>query len=73
MVHMNITVPEDVVKDLAHIKNKSRFITETLRERFSKERKKAMDRLLQESYKKSAQEDKVIAKEWDGLSADGIE
>lgn len=73
MVHINITGPEDVVKELAHIKNKSRFITETLREKFAKERKKEMDRKLQEAYKQSAQEDKTLAKEWDGVLADGVE
>ena len=73
MVRMNITVPEDIIKELRHIRNKSSFITETLREKFKVERIKSLDRLLQESYKKSAKEDAAIVKDWDLASGDGID
>lgn len=73
MVRMNITVPEDVVKDLRRIKNKSRYIAVALREKFKIEKKKEMDRILIKAYKAVAKEDAALAKEWDATVGDGIE
>ena len=73
MVRMNITMPEDIVKELRRVKNKSGFIAQTLREKFLVERKKATERLLEESYKKSAREDAALMKDWDVVSGDGVE
>ena len=70
MVRMNITIPDDVSKELRRVKNKSRFIAQTLREKFIIEQKKAMEKKLEESYKKSAQEDSTLVKDWDGVSGD---
>lgn len=56
MAHINITVPENAVKV----------------RRFAGKGKKGMDRLLQDAYKKSVQEDKVVAKEWGAVSLDGL-
>jgi hypothetical protein len=73
MVRMNITVPEDVVKDLRRIRNKSRYIAVALREKFKMEKKKEMDRILIKAYKAVAKEDAALAKEWDVTVGDGIE
>ena len=72
MVRMNITVPDDVGKELGRIKNKSRFIAQTLRERFMLKRRKATESLLEKSYKKVAQEDGLLVREWDSVASDGI-
>lgn len=73
MVRMNITIPDDVSKELKRFKNKSRFIAETLREKFISQYKNAMDKKLEESYKKSAHEDALLVKEWDVVTGDQID
>ncbi len=73
MVRMNITIPDDVSKELRHVKNKSRFIAQTLREKFVTEYKKAMEKKLEESYRKSAQEDSMLVKDWDAAAGDQID
>ncbi len=73
MVRLNITVPDDVGKELRRIKNKSRFIAQTLREKFIHERKKHTEKILENAYKKSSKEDTIVAKEWDSTINDGIE
>ena len=70
MVRMNITIPDDVSRELRHVKNKSRFIAETLREKFITEYKNMIDKKLEESYKKSVQEDLMLVKDWDIASGD---
>jgi predicted CopG family antitoxin len=70
---MNITMPEDVVKDLKRVKNKSRYIADALREKFQVEKKKALERVLTESYRRAAKEDALLAKELDVAAGDGIE
>ena len=69
---MNITVPDDIGKELGRIKNKSRFIAQTLREKFMAERKKSTDSLLENAYKKAATEDRDLVQDWNGVSGDGI-
>ena len=73
MVRMNITIPDDVSKELGNVKNKSRFIAQTLREKFITERKIAIEKKLEESYKKSSQEDSMLIKDWDVVSGDQID
>lgn len=74
MVRMNITIPDDVAKELGHLKNKSRFIAEAVRDRFRREQKRRREALLIEGYKKMADEDKNIGEEWDKEAlADGWE
>jgi hypothetical protein len=73
MVRMNITIPDDVSKELQCVKNKSRFIAQILREKFITERKNMMDKKLEESYKKAAQEDSALVKDWDIVSGDMVD
>ena len=73
MIRLNITIPDDVGKQLSRIKNKSHFIAVTLRERFLAERRKATEDLLEQAYKKAAKEDKVLVEALDGASGDGID
>jgi hypothetical protein len=73
MIRLNITMPEDLVKDLKRIKNKSRYIADALREKFKAERKMDMERTLTEAYKKAAKEDAHFMEEWDGTAGDALE
>jgi len=45
----------------------------TIKERFIMEHKNAMDQKLKEAYKKSAQEDAVLVKDWDVVSGDRVD
>ncbi len=73
MVRMNITLPDDVGKELKRIRNKSGFIAATLRERFILERKHQMAVILDKAYQKAALEDKALVRELDNSAADGID
>ncbi len=70
MVRLNITLPDDLAKDLENVNNKSKFIAETLRERFKKDKKQIMLKQLKDAYQKSAKEDQLVAKEWDNTFGD---
>ncbi len=73
MVRMNITIPDEVAKELRRVKNKSRFIAETLRDKFKAEKRKKMEKILVEGYKQSAKEDQKINKEWEQISLESWE
>ena len=73
MVHMNISLPNDLARDLKRMKNKRRLITEALRERVRLESKKVLKKLLIEGYKKSVIEDRELNKDWDTTTGDGID
>ena len=73
MVRMNITLPDDVGKELKRVKNKSRFIAITLRERFVLDRKNQMAVILEKAYQKAAVEDKALVSQLDISAADGID
>ena len=61
-------MPEDLVKNLKHIQNKSRFIAQALREKFQREEKKRLEILLIEGYKKVSAEDKAVSREWEKIT-----
>lgn len=64
MVRLNITLPDDLGKELKKVSNKSRFISQVLREKLEKERKQRLDKLLIEGYQHIREEDKILNKEW---------
>ncbi|RLA92761.1 MAG: hypothetical protein DRG25_05745 [Deltaproteobacteria bacterium] len=68
MKRLNITLPEEIEQCLKTIPNKSRFIAEALKEKFERERKKKLDALLIEGYKKTKEEDKKLNKEWEKIT-----
>lgn len=73
MIRMNITMPEDVLKKLEKVKNKSRYIAEAVREKmYQDEMKKLKDELI-EGYKAVREEDKTVTEDWSGTIGDGIE
>ena len=72
MVRLNITIPERLSEKLNHVRNKNRFVSQALREKFQKEEKRKSDRLLIEGYKNSSIEDKSINEDWEkGTLNDG--
>ena len=73
MVQMNISLPNDLARDLKRMKNRRRLITEALRERVHLERKKELKKLLVEGYKKSVEEDRELNKDWDAVTGDGLD
>lgn len=65
MVRLNITMPEEVAEQLQRISNKSQFIAQAVREKFSREKRRDLERLLTEGYQKSAQEDINMSGDWE--------
>ena len=65
MVRLNITMPDDLAKQLTHVRNKSGFIAQALREKLQKEKKEKLEHLLIEGYKESREEDVGINREWE--------
>lgn len=71
MKRLNITIPDDLIKDLETIPNKSRFISDALKEKLEREKKKKLEELLIEGYKETKKEDKNLNKEWGAITIEG--
>ena len=65
MVRLNITLPDDLGKELRKVSNKSRFISQVLREKLEREKRQRLDKLLIEGYQDIREEDKALNKEWE--------
>jgi predicted transcriptional regulator len=65
MTRLNITLSDEIAKQLAEKRNKSRFIAEALEEKFEREKRKKIERLLREGYKASSKEDKKLDVDWE--------
>ena len=68
MIRLNITLPDEIAKRLSKEGNKSRLIADALREKFAREKKKELDRLMLEGYKTSCQQDRKLISEWEKIS-----
>jgi len=73
MIRLNITLPEELVEQLKHEQNKSRFITEALREKINRDKKKETERLMKEGYRTSSDDDKKLNVDWEKASLEGWE
>ena len=71
MKRLNITVPEELAKELDKIPNKSKFISETLQKELKALKLKKLNSLLIESYKKANDEDHLINTEWENITLEG--
>jgi len=71
MKRLNITLPEELCKELETVPNKSSLIAEALKEKMERERKKKLDELLIEGYKAAKAEDKKLNKEWEKITLEG--
>lgn len=63
MVRLNITLPDDLGKELKKVSNKSRFISQVLRGKLEIEKRQRLDKLLIEGCQDIRKEDKVLSKE----------
>ncbi len=68
MKRLNITIPEELAKELENIPNKSKFISEVLQKELKELKLKKMDSLLIEGYKKTSDEDQLIDTEWEDIT-----
>lgn len=65
MKRLNITLPEDLGRELEVVPNKSRFIALALREKLEREKRQKTDRLLIEGYQTTKVEDSLVIKVWE--------
>ncbi|MGR3179146.1 MAG: hypothetical protein ACUZ8E_13930 [Candidatus Anammoxibacter sp.] len=73
MKRLNITLPDELCLKLKALPNKSRFIAETLNDKFDKEEQQMLDDLLIEGYKSSNKDDNKLNKEWENITLEGWE
>ena len=74
MVRMNITIPEDLARQLDQLvdsRKKSRFITETLKERVKKIEKDKLQKMLEEGYKRRKEESLSISRDFESIDLKG--
>ncbi|MCG2710118.1 MAG: hypothetical protein L6246_07385 [Thermodesulfovibrionales bacterium] len=70
---LNITLPEDAVKILSDVRNKSAYIAEAIRQKKMIEEKEKLKKKLESAYKLAAQEDYETYKDWEDTIQDGLE
>ncbi len=68
MRRLNITLPENLARELDAFSNKSRFIAEAVREKLERIRREKLDKLLVKGYKETCKEDKEVDKEWEEVT-----
>jgi hypothetical protein len=71
-IRFNITLPRELGLKLKASKNRSKFIAESLSEKFAREEEKRLGTALAEGYKTRAQEDAALNSEYDHMIDDGI-
>ena len=71
MKRLNITLPEEIAQEIKDIPNKSRFISEAVKEKLDRINKEKLDKLLIEGYKATKKEDKEIDQEWEKITLEG--
>jgi len=71
MKRLNITIPDEISHELETVTNKSRFITEALKEKLEREKREKMVKQLTEGYKATKKEDKELNKEWERTTING--
>ena len=73
-VRLNITLPKELVLTLNRLtapRKRSRFITESIKQRIEQEERKAMEKILEEGYLAMRQESLVITKEFEAVDLEG--
>ncbi len=68
MKKLNITIPEEINKELRDIPNKSAFISSAIKEKIDRIKKEELDRLLIKGYKATSVEDKEVDSEWENIT-----
>jgi len=67
MTRLNITLPDEMAKVLAKKRNKSRFIAEALKEKFLREEREELERLLITGYKNDSAENGESSEDWEKI------
>jgi len=73
-VRLNIILPKDLVEsldDIAGPRNRSRVISESIREYLTQRKKSELDKILEEGYRASAKENVALAKEFEAIDLEG--
>jgi len=73
-VRLNVTIPEELVSQLDKLvgsRNKSRFITEALRERIETIQEQKLIKILEEGYKTRKQEGLSITRDFEPADLEG--
>ena len=73
-VRLNIILPQDVAESLNEIagpRNRSRVISESIREYLRQRKKVELEKLLEEGYRASAKENIAMAKEFEAVDQEG--
>lgn len=73
-VRLNIILPRDVaesLKEIAGPRNRSRVISESIREYLSQRKKVELEKQLEEGYRASAKVNIAIAKEFEAVDLEG--
>ena len=73
-IRMNITLPKDLAQQLDKLvgpRKKSRFITQTLRQRIARIQHEQIQELLEEGYKARKAESLAITKEFEPVDLEG--
>ena len=71
MKRLNITLADSLYRELESVPNKSRIISEALREKLERDRRKRLDDLLVEGYQAVKDEDEKLDKEWEKITLEG--
>ena len=73
-MRLNIILPRDVaesLKEIAGPRNRSRVISESIREYLSQRKKVELEKQLEEGYRASAKVNVAIAKEFEAVDLEG--
>ncbi len=70
---LNITIPEDVAKELDKVPNKSKFIAQAVLEKIKRIKKEKLIEKLKEGYRATKEEDKALNEEWEKITIEGLE
>jgi len=71
MKRLNITIADNLYQELESVPNKSRIISEALREKLERDRRRKLDALLVEGYQAGKNEDTKLDKEWEKATLEG--
>lgn len=71
MKRLNITLPEELYREIESIPNKSRLIAEALKEKLEREKKKRLVELLIEGYQATKEEERELNEEWEKITLEG--
>jgi len=73
-IRLNIILPKDLVESLNEIagpRNRSRIVSESIREYIGQRKKAALEKQLQEGYRASAKENIALAGEFEAADLEG--